>query len=415
MAVAQETATARPASPAYQIMLVALLSLNFGILFFDRNASNFLMPFMKPDLGLSNAQVGYVASALSFSWAISTIFIGAVSDRGGRRKFLLIVATIGYSLCSFLSGIAGSFLALFAARLLMGIPEGGVAPISQSMTALAVPPERRGLAMGVMQNFGSNILGSFVAPVLLVQLAKWYGWHSAFYIIGVPGLICALLIWIFVREPEEQPHENETSEPFAQRFFAILENRNVVICGLLSILLVSYLVVCWAFMPLFLTSVRGFSPDAMGWLMGSLGISSTIGSILVTGVSDYIGRKPVMIATCFMGVILPLGAIYFHGSALILALMFCLGWALTSIFPLFMGTVPSESVPPRYMATAIAMVMSVGELVGGVFAPTLSGYAADAAGLAAPLWIMLGLCLTGGVLALFLHESAPKVRARTAA
>ena len=400
-------APVKVASPKYQVLLVGLLSLNFGILFFDRNASNFLMPFMKPDLGLSNAQVGYTASALSFSWAISTIFIGAVSDRGGRRKVLLIASTIAYSLCSFLTGIAGSFLALFAARLLMGIPEGGVAPISQAMTALAVPPERRGLAMGVMQNFGSNILGSFVAPVLLVQLAKWYGWHSAFYIIGVPGLICALLIWVFVREPEEQPHESETSEPFAARFFAILAERNVVLCGVLSILLVSYLVVCWAFMPLFLTSVRGFAPETMGWLMGSLGISSTVGSILVTGLSDRIGRKPVMIVTCFMGVILPLGAVYFGGSAWVLAIMFCVGWALTSIFPLFMGTVPSESVAPRHMATAIAMVMSVGELVGGVFAPTLAGYAADASGLAAPLWIMLGLCLTAGAAALFLRETAP--------
>jgi len=402
-------APARAQSTGYQILLVGLLSLNFGILFFDRNALNFLMPFVKPDLGLSNTQVGLTASALSFSWAIATIVIGAMSDRSGRRKPLLIAATFAYSLCSVLSGLAGTFMALFGARLLMGIADGGVAPISQSMTALAVPPERRGLAMGVMQNFGSNLLGSFVAPVALVSIATAFGWHRAFFITGLPGLLCAVLIWMFVREPAQQAHETDTSESFATRFRVILENRNIVLCGLISILLVSYLVVCWAFMPLFLTSVRKFSPGAMSWLMGALGISSTIGSIIVTGISDRIGRKPVMIVTSFMGVILPLGAIYFEGSVWILAAMFCLGWALTSIFPLFMGTVPSESVAPRYMATAIAMVMSVGEIVGGVFAPTLAGRAADASGLAAPLWIMLGLCLTAGVLALFLRETAPAV------
>jgi hypothetical protein len=64
------------------------------------------------------------------------------------------------------------------------------------------------------------------------------------------------------------------------------------------------------------------------------------------------------------------------------------------------------------MATAIAMVMSVGELVGGVFAPTLAGRAADSAGLAAPLWIMTGLCVAAGLLAFGLKETAPAVLAR---
>ncbi len=100
---------ARVASAGYQVLLVGLLSLNFGILFFDRNALNFLMPFVKPDLGLSNTQVGLTASALSFTWAIATILIGAASDRSGRRKPLLIAATIAFSLCSLLSGLAASF------------------------------------------------------------------------------------------------------------------------------------------------------------------------------------------------------------------------------------------------------------------------------------------------------------------
>ncbi|MEI9989405.1 MAG: MFS transporter [Rhizomicrobium sp.] len=411
MAVFDDTVrpAARAESPGYQTLLVGLLSLNFGILFFDRNALNFLMPFVKPDLGLSNTQVGLTASALSFTWAIATILIGAASDRSGRRKPLLIAATIAFSLCSLLSGLAASFLTLMGARLLMGVADGGVAPISQSMTALAVAPERRGLAMGIMQNLGSNLFGSIFAPVLLVMFATAYGWHTAFYITALPGLLSALLLWLFVREPQAQAHEGASGETFAQRFRFILAQRNIVICGLLSILLVSYLVVCWAFMPLFLTAVRGFSPEAMGWLMAILGVSATIGSFAVSGISDRIGRKPVMIIASFMGVILPLGALFFDGPVWILAALFAVGWVLTGLFPLFMGTVPSESVGPHHMATAIAMVMSVGEIVGGVLAPALAGYAADAAGLGAPLWIMIGLCLAGGLLAFDLRETAPAV------
>jgi len=164
---------------SYQVLLVALLSLNFGILFFDRNALSFVMPFVKADLRLTNTQVGLTASALSFAWAVSALFIGARADRRGRRKAYLVGATIAFSLCSFLSGFATSFLLLLGSRFLMGLADGGIAPISQSITALAVAPERRGLAMGVMQNFGSNLLGSFAAPVLLVAFATAFGCSGA--------------------------------------------------------------------------------------------------------------------------------------------------------------------------------------------------------------------------------------------
>jgi MFS transporter, ACS family, hexuronate transporter len=405
--------TAQSAAPAkdarYQALLVALLSLNFGILFFDRNALNFVMPFVKPDLGLTNTQVGLTASALSFAWALSALFVGAAADKSGRRKTYLVVATIAFSLCSFLSGLATSFLMLLGARLLMGLADGGIAPISQSMTALAVSPERRGVAMGVMQNFGSNLFGSFAAPVLLVGLATAFGWHKAFYLAGVPGLISAFLIWRFIREPAAAAPSGPaaTAVPLFTRLREIFSHRNMILCVLISILLVSYLVVCWAFMPLFLTQVRGFDPATMSWLMGSLGISATVGSFVVSGISDRIGRKPVMIFTSFLGVILPLGALYYGGSVWILAAIFFLGWALTGIFPLFMGTVPSETVSHAHMTTAIALVMGSGEVFGGVLSPTLAGKAADIAGLSAPLWIMMGLCIAAGLLALALHETAP--------
>ena len=402
-----ETRVAAPGA-RYQALLVGLLSLNFGILFFDRNALSFLMPFVKPDLGLSNTQVGLASSSLSFSWALAALFVGAAADRGGRRKAYLLGATLAFSLCSFLTGLATSFLMLLGARLLMGFAEGGVNPISQSITALAVPPERRALAMGVMQNFGSNLLGSFAAPVLLVGFAAAWGWQRAFFLAGIPGLVSAWLLWRFVREPAAPAVQAAVvKEPLASRLGRIMRHRNMVLCALISILLVSYLVICWSFAPLFLTQVRGFSPRSMSWLMGTLGISATVTSFVVSGISDRIGRRPVMIFTAYLGVILPLGALYYGGSIWILAAIFFFGWALTGLFPLFMGTIPSESVGVRHMTTAMALVMGVGEVFGGVLSPTLAGWAADRAGLAAPLWIMFGLCIAAGTLALGLSETAP--------
>ena len=397
-------------STAYQVMLVTLLSVNFGIVFFDRNALNFLMPFVQPELGLSNTQVGILASALSLTWACAAFGIGVISDRTGSRKGLLILATLAFSACSFLSGLAGSFAALLGARLLMGAAEGGIMPISQAMIAAEVTPERRGLAMGVTQNFGSNLLGSFVAPVLLVAFATAYGWRNAFFLAGIPGLLAAMLMWKLISEPAVPAGTpSRGAEGSAMTWAQAFKERNVLICAVMGVLLVSYLVVCWAFMPLYLTQVRGFDAQTMGWLMGTLGISATVGAFLVSGLSDRIGRRPLMIAMPLIGVILPLGAMYFDGSIWVLAAIFFVGWGLTGIFPLFMATVPSESVDRRHIATVLGVCMGTGEIIGGVLSPSIAGFAADLAGLQAPLWIMLGLAIAGGLLALGLRETAPRV------
>ncbi|HEY2104608.1 MAG TPA: MFS transporter, partial [Candidatus Binataceae bacterium] len=237
-----------------------------------------------------------------------------------------------------------------------------------------------------------------------------------FFLAGIPGLISAFLLWRFVEEPTiAAGTASGPGQSLRSRFREICAHRNILLCACIAIILMSYLVICWAFTPLFLTKERGFTPAQMGWLMGTLGISATFGSFIVSGISDRIGRRPVIVFTSFLGVILPLGALFHHGSIWILAAIFFFGWALTGAFPLFMGTIPSETVGAKHMTTAMAIIIGSGEVVGGVIAPAVAGWAADLTGLAAPLWIMTGLCGIAGTLALALTETAPACRKPTAA
>src|SRR5207237_9910290 len=105
----------------YEQRLIWVLGITFGFLFFDRNAASLLMPFIARDLSFTNQQVGLIASALSFTWAVSAFLGGALSDHTGRRKAVLLAGAIAFSLCSVLSGLAGSVLALFATGVLVGV------------------------------------------------------------------------------------------------------------------------------------------------------------------------------------------------------------------------------------------------------------------------------------------------------
>ena len=397
-------------SGGYQILLVGLLSLNFGILFFDRNALNFLMPFVKPDLGLNDTQVGMLSSGLSLTWAVAGFAVGALSDRLGSRKPIIVLGTLAFCVCSVVSGLAASFAMLLGARILMGAAEGGVMPVSHSIVVAEVEEKHRGLAMGVAQNLGSNVLGSAVAPLVLIPIAVAYGWQNGFFLAAVPGLISAAIIWLVVQEPA--PRAATVDGAPKATLSTAFANRNVQLCALISILLVSYLVVCWAFMPLYLTEQRHFAPDTTKWLMATLGISAGIGSFAVAALSDRIGRRPAIIGFSFLGVILPLAALGFTGSSWVMALIFFLGWALNGVFPLFMATIPSESVDPRLTASLTGIVMGIGEVIGGVLSPSLAGKLSDLYGRDSIMWLMIGLCVAAGIVGFGLRETAPRVVAR---
>ncbi len=396
-------------SAGYQMLLVFLLSLNFGIVFFDRQAHNVLMPSIQPELGLSQTQIGIIAGGLSFAWAIAAFFYGRLSDSLGKRKILLVLATIAFSLCSFLTGLASTFALLLGARMLMGAAEGGVMPISHAMVASEVDPKRRGLAQGVAQNLGSNLLGSFAAPVVLVAFATAFGWREAFYLAGVPGIISALLIWFLLKEPAPLPKQ-EADKSMSIR--EALKERNMWICVVVGVLMVAHFVTTWAFMPLYLVQTRGFDEITGSWIMGSLGIAAAIYSFVVSGLSDVIGRKPVMVVLPFLSIVGPLAAMYYQGPPTLLAAIFFVGWAVNGVFPIFMATIPSESFRPVHHATVLGLAMGSCEILGGVFGPPIGGWLNDTFGVNSFLWMLMVLAVISGFVAMGLKETAPAVLAR---
>jgi len=133
----------------------------------------------------------------------------------------------------------------------------------------------------------------------------------------------------------------------------------------------------------------------------------------VPGLSDRFGRKPVMILFALLGVLVPLAAYYYQGPLFGLCLLIFVGWSASGIFPLYMATIPAETLPAGNVAAAAGLVVGFGEILGGVGSPVLAGWAADLHGPAAPLVIQGGLALVATALALWIKETAPAaLRAR---
>jgi MFS family permease len=154
--------------------------------------------------------------------------------------------------------------------------------------------------------------------------------------------------------------------------------------------------------------LRGLSHSETSWLVGALGISAAVFAFIVPGLSDRYGRKPIMFIFTFIGIFYPLAALYYQGSSWMLAALVFVGWSASGTFPLFMATIPSETIPSRYVATTLGLVMGLGELIGGGLVPWLSGRAADYYhNLAVTMWIASGLGVIATILTLFLVETAP--------
>jgi MFS transporter, ACS family, hexuronate transporter len=392
----------------YENALLLILAMSFGFAFFDRNAVSYLSTYIVEDLKINNAQVGLLGAALSLSWAFSAVIVGRWSDVLGKRKPFLIGILLVFSVCSVLSGLATSFYMLLASRLIMGLAEGPLMPICLAILASESSPNRRGLNIGIVQSLFSSLLGATIAPVVLVKLSVMFSWRVAFFLSGIPGLLCALAIMFFVREPTpaSAPETPVSSEAGPAMQFSIFSHRNMWLCAIIACLMVSGLMLNQMFLPLFFTKIRHFTEQQGSWIMSATGLCATLSGFIAAGISDRIGRKPVVVTACLLSLLTPLAALYFHGPIIVLAALMFVGWIGTSAFALFMAVIPGETLPVRYVATATGLVACLGEIAGGGL-QLIGGWIADLTTRAAPIQIAIVCALGGTVLSLFLKETAP--------
>lgn len=179
-------------------VLLAIYTLNF----LDRQIVSILAAPIKADLGLSNTELGLI-TGLAFAIFYSTLGlpIAWAADRFNRVHILSGACAL-WSVMTALCGVSANFLQLFIARIGVGVGEAACVPASHSLISSYEPKETRAAALAI---FSMGIsFGTLAGLALGGIVADAFGWRAAFFVLGVPGVILALLAVFTIKEPRQK-------------------------------------------------------------------------------------------------------------------------------------------------------------------------------------------------------------------
>jgi predicted MFS family arabinose efflux permease len=391
---------------AYEMKIILILSLAFGLVGLDRFILPVLFPSMMGELNLTYADLGNLVGILAVAWGIAAFAMGYMSDRLGRRK-VLVPAVILFSLLSALSGVATGLLSLLIIRAIMGAAEGPVASTGVAVAVEASHPKRRGLNNGVFQCMIS-LFGLALGPLIATQLLQVTSWRNVFMIVGIPGLIIAVVMWFIVREPVAAMVGGKPAPRPA--FGELFAHRNVPLAMLTLMCAMTGIFVQAAMMPNYLTDYLKLSTADMGFVTSAIGFGGCIGQFALPAISDIVGRKPTALASfavsaIFLYLFSQTGA---DSLTVLFALLFVAALFNFAALAILAGPIAAEAAPIGMVASVAGLVIGAGEIFGGGVAPAIAGRIAQSSGIQNTLIFAIGGQLLGLVLGLMLKETAPR-------
>ena len=179
--------------------VLLVLTLVYALSIADRFVMSTLIEPIKADLGLSDSSIGFLTgSSLAFFYVTAGLPLATLADRTNRRT-MIALALGAWSVMTTLCGFAQNYWQLLLARIGVGVGEAGGTPPSASLLSDYFTSRRRALALSVY-SVGAS-LGSMMGSSAGYASDAW-GWRAAFYVLGVPGVLVAVLVAVTIREPE---------------------------------------------------------------------------------------------------------------------------------------------------------------------------------------------------------------------
>jgi MFS family permease len=372
----------------YAYYVLAVLFVVYIFNFIDRQILAILLEPIKQDLKVSDTALGFLTG---FAFAVFYTFAGLplarIADRWVRRS-LIAISLATWSLMTALSGLARNFTDLALARVGVGIGEAGASPPAHSLLSDYFPPEKRATVLAIYSS------GIYVGVGLGFWLGGWindaYGWRVAFFVVGLPGVLMALLVRFTVREPLRGMSEHNVTATQAYsltetwRFFASLPTGRRLAFAAGFHAFVAYGLGAW--IPAFFVRIHHMTPGELGnWLSWITALGGGGGTFLGGWLADrWVLRQPR--ARMYMGVIGVSLAIPTVAASLLLE---DTQWALLMYLPasvcstIWIGpafATAQDLVPPTMRAMASAVFLFITTIIGMGAGPQTVGILNDLIG-----------------------------------
>lgn len=406
--------------------------------YLDRYLLSALVERLKhSELALNDAQLGALMSAFLAVYTLTAPVFGALGDRRSRPKLIAFGVAV-WSLATALSGLAGSYVALLAARASVGIGEAAYGTIAPSLLSDYYPADRRGRAMAIF--FCAIPVGSALGYMVGGAVGAHYGWRAAFFVAGIPGLALAFLC-LRMHDPTRGlqddaiprstvtggpvPASRAAGEPTADKpapgtpgpsarrgisaetratYVQLLKNRPYLftVLGYAAYTFAMGGLAYW--MPAFLERVRGISPEKSTLQFGEIVVvTGFLGTFIGGWLGDYCAKysqRGYLIVTAASTLL----AAPFVWLALTTASS--TGYLVFMVIAqllMFLSTGPVNAsivnlVVPTQRASAVALEIFAIHALGDAVSPYLIGAVSDASSLAAAVKIVPVAVVISGLL-----------------
>tara|TARA_R110000868_G_scaffold42158_2_gene142989 strand:- start:1272 stop:2609 length:1338 start_codon:yes stop_codon:yes gene_type:complete len=372
-----------------------ILTLAYTSSHVDRGIVNILMPSIKQAFDVSDTLLGLMGGfVFALFYATLGVPIAMWADRGNRRNIVALAVTV-WSGMTAACGLAGSFSHLLLARIGVGIGEAGSSPPSHSMIADLYPKEQRSTAMSV---YAIGVyFGAMIGLVLGGYVVQNYGWRHTFFVVGLPGLLIALLVRYTMDEPvrgvtdglaQAEAHKSKATlgsyvMALWHVFVHLWSTRSArhIIIGLTLVSFVGYGGLIFG--PSFFARSLGLDMTKIGLIFGlTAGFIGGLGALIGGYLADRLSRKDmrwnawVIAVAKILG--MPLFIVFYMSSDLTIMIPVYIMSSLLGAFYLGPSFAMIQSLTPIHMrALASAVMLFVLNFVALGFGPLTVGLISD--------------------------------------
>lgn len=341
-----------------------------------------LLPLIAEDFGVSEDTASTLITTYALGVVVGAPLIAAFTGKLPRRRLILLL--IGFLVVgNLLSVLAPNYWVLMVARFIAGMPHGAYFSVANLSAASMAPPGGRGKAMAFV---GMGLAIATVIGVPAAQaLGSALGWHAAYLVVVVIGLITAVALFFLM------PHMTEMKQTDIRTEFGAFKNSQVWLTVIMGVVGFGGMFSVYTYISWTMTEVAGLSDSLIWVVLMAYGIGMTIGNAFGGWLADRNLEFGIIFALASLIIILT--AFYFLSSHAILATI-CFGMVA------FMGStlVPSLQLRLVHVAgdaqtlsaalnqSALNIANAAGATIGGIVVGAGLGYSAPAlagAGLAA--------------------------------